>query len=234
MANFQPSELELEKSFERNANGTVYTGAGDPSIDFASSSSFANEAASKRSFAFEIKNEGTDDVVVALCPAHYTEVADLNAEQNLAVDFIAKDGTQGDGAKKITIKGNPSRVAQFLNYTKFCATRVHSMIVKVTADTMLDEPFQHRSVTPFAGGEGFRNITPSNYVNEDTNNPLMATVDCQSENFQFSPMRLVTYRVPGGESVKVTMLVGASENRDLELARKATEGRINVASKLNI
>ena len=234
MANFQPSEQELEKSFERNANGTVYTGAGDPSLDFDSSSSFANEATSKRSFAFEIHNKGTEDAVIALCPAHYNEVSLLNAEQNLAVDFIAKDGEQGTtDAKKITIKGNPSRISQFLQYTKYCATRIHTMIVKVSEETMLDNPFQHRSVTPFAGGENFHSITPSSYVDENTQNPKMATVDCQSEGLQFSPMRLVTYRVPAGANVKITMLIGASENRDLELARKAAEGRINVASRLN-
>lgn len=234
MANFQPSEQELEKSFERNANGTVYTGAGDPSLDFDSSSSFANESASKRSFAFEIHNKGSEDVTVALCPAHYNDAALLSAEQNLSVDFIAKDGEQTDGEKKISIKGNPSKISQFLQYTKYCATRIHTMIVKVSEETMLDNPFQHRSVTPFAGGENFHSITPSNYVDENTQNPKMATVDCQSESFQFSPMRLVTYRVPAGANVKITMLMGASENRDLELSRKAAEGRINVASRLNV
>ena len=234
MANFNPSEQELEKSFERNANGVVYTGAGDYSLDFDSASSFANEASSKRSFSFELINGGTADAVVALCPAHYNDVATLNAEQNVAVDFIVKDGQQTSGEdKKLTVKGNPSKVSQLLQYTKYCATRVHTMIVKVSEETMLDNPFQHRSVTPFAGGENFHSITPSNYVDENTQNQKMATVDCQAEGLQFSPMRLVTYRVPAGKTVKVTMLMGASENRDLELARKAVEGRINVASKLN-
>ena len=61
----------------------------------------------------------------------------------------------------------------------------------------------------------------------------MATVDCQSEDLQLSPLRLVLYRIPAGQNIKITMLMGASENRDLELSRKAKEGRINVASKMN-
>ena len=80
MAQFNPSEQELEQSFDRNANGAVYTGAGDFSLDFESSSSFANETASKRSFSVELKNTGAEDVVVALCPAHYNDAALLSAE----------------------------------------------------------------------------------------------------------------------------------------------------------
>ena len=66
----------------------------DFSLDFESSSSFANETASKRSFSVELKNIGAEDAVVALCPAHYNDAALLSAEQNIAVDFIAKDGEQ--------------------------------------------------------------------------------------------------------------------------------------------
>lgn len=233
MAQFNPSEQELEQSFDRNANGAVYTGAGDFSLDFESSSSFANETASKRSFSVELKNIGAEDAVVALCPAHYNDAALLSAEQNIAVDFIAKDGEQTKDEKKIVIKGSPSKISQLLSYTKQCATRVHTMIVKVSEEGMLDNPFQHRTVTPFAGGENLRNITPANYVDENTQNAKMATVDCQSEDLQLSPLRLVLYRIPAGQNIKITMLMGASENRDLELSRKAKEGRINVASKMN-
>ncbi len=228
---FQATSEEIDSAFQSNANGS-YNGIGDPSIDFANQNSFANEPSSKRQFKMTLKNTMDEDKTIALAPGYHSSASDILDANGVAVDAILAEGTlltEGTGSDQtvVTAKGNPKSIDLFVAAFKQNPTRIVSISLNASDSSVLGQPIYHKSLSPYAGGSEFRMITPSDYVDEHTQQPNRATCDVQSEDLQFDSSTVVLYTIPAGEEVEITMYIGAILNTSLELRRKAKYGRMS-------
>lgn len=227
---FKATEAELMKAMASNASGN-YNGQGDLALDYGDASNWGNENKSQRQFVFDLKNTGSADVTLALCPGSHALAAIKDANGN-AVDAILKEGevisdtTNADATKKLSAKGLPKSIDEFLLYVKNHPTRIHTMKFQVSDESVLSNPMYFKTITPFAGAAEFDQFTPANSIDENTQQSNRATCDLQAIDFQFNCDRHIVYTIPAGKTVQVTMLIGAISNESLELSRKASYGRI--------
>lgn len=209
------SEKMVQDALAARAEGTGYTGAGDNLIDFGSASSFVDEDSSAKRFSLKITNKSAEDVLLQLNEI----IAGIEGSK------VVKEGTV---VENVTAKGSPRSIEILKNYIASNPIRLRSIKLNVDNVEQLDQPLRYIVETPFKTGVEEERI-PSNYQNQDTNNPLMTEVTDIKE-WVLSKFSTVAFKVGAGRTVNLSILFGASIDLKKALDKKAVEAAQTVAT----
>lgn len=209
------SEKMVQDALNARAEGNGYTGAGDNMIDFGSASSFVDEDSSAKRFSLKITNKSAEDVLLQLNEI----IAGIEGSK------VVKEGTV---VENVTAKGSPRSIEILKNYIASNPIRLRSIKLNVDNVEQLDQPLRYIVETPFKTGVEEERI-PSNYQNQDTNNPLMTEVTDIKE-WVLSKFSTVAFKVGAGRTVNLSILFGASIDLKKALDKKAVEAAQTVAN----
>lgn len=209
------SEKMVQDALNARAEGNGYTGAGDNMIDFGSASSFVDEDSSAKRFSLKITNKSAVDVLLQLNEI----IAGIEGSK------VVKEGTV---VENVTAKGSPRSIEILKNYIASNPIRFRSIKLNVDNVEQLDQPLRYIVETPFKTGVEEERI-PSNYQNQDTNNPLMTEVTDIKE-WVLSKFSTVAFKVGAGRTVNLSILFGASIDLKKALDKKAVEAAQTVAT----
>ncbi len=209
------SEKMVQDALNARAEGNGYTGAGDNMIDFGSASSFVDEDSSAKRFSLKITNKSAEDVLLQLNEI----IAGIEGSK------VVKEGTV---VENVTAKGSPRSIEILKNYIASNPIRLRSIKLNVDNVEQLDQPLRYIVETPFKTGVEEERI-PSNYQNQDTNNPLMTEVTDIKE-WVLSKFSTVAFKVGAGRTVNLSILFGASIDLKKALDKKAVEAAQTVAT----
>ena len=209
------SEKMVQDALNARAEGNGYTGAGDNMIDFGSASSFVDEDSSAKRFSLKITNKSAKDVLLQL-----NEII-----AGIEGSVVVKEGTV---VENVTAKGSPRSIEILKNYIASNPIRLRSIKLNVDNVEQLDQPLRYIVETPFKTGVEEERI-PSNYQNQDTNNPLMTEVTDIKE-WVLSKFSTVAFKVGAGRTVNLSILFGASIDLKKALDKKAVEAAQTVAT----
>lgn len=209
------SEKMVQDALNARAEGNGYTGAGDNMIDFGSASSFVDEDSSAKRFSLKITNKSAKDVLLQLNEI----IAGIEGSE------VVKEGTV---VENVTAKGSPRSIEILKNYIASNPIRLRSIKLNVDNVEQLDQPLRYIVETPFKTGIEEERI-PSNYQNQDTNNPLMTEVTDIKE-WVLSKFSTVAFKVGAGRTVNLSILFGASIDLKKALDKKAVEAAQTVAN----
>lgn len=209
------SEKMVQDALNARAEGNGYTGAGDNMIDFGSASSFVDEDSSAKRFSLKITNKSAKDVLLQLNEI----IARIEGSE------VVKEGTV---VENVTAKGSPRSIEILKNYIASNPIRLRSIKLNVDNVEQLDQPLRYIVETPFKTGVEEERI-PSNYQNQDTNNPLMTEVTDIKE-WVLSKFSTVAFKVGAGRTVNLSILFGASIDLKKALDKKAVEAAQTVAN----
>lgn len=209
------SEKMVQDALNARAEGNGYTGAGDNMIDFGSASSFVDEDSSAKRFSLKITNKSAVDVLLQLNEI----IAGIEGSN------VVKEGTV---VENVTAKGSPRSIEILKNYIASNPIRLRSIKLNVDNVEQLDQPLRYIVETPFKTGVEEERI-PSNYQNQDTNNPLMTEVTDIKE-WVLSKFSTVAFKVGAGRTVNLSILFGASIDLKKALDKKAVEAAQTVAT----
>ena len=209
------SEKMVQDALNARAEGNGYTGAGDNMIDFGSASSFVDEDSSAKRFSLKITNKSAVDVLLQLNEI----IAGIEGSK------VVKEGTV---VENVTAKGSPRSIEILKNYIASNPIRLRSIKLNVDNVEQLDQPLRYIVETPFKTGVEEERI-PSNYQNQDTNNPLMTEVTDIKE-WVLSKFSTVAFKVGAGRTVNLSILFGASIDLKKALDKKAVEAAQTVAT----
>lgn len=209
------SEKMVQDALNPRAEGNSYTGAEDNMIDFGSASSFVDEDSSAKRFSLKITNKSAEDVLLQLNEI----IAEIEGSE------VVKEGTV---VENVTAKGSPRSIEILKNYIASNPIRLRSIKLNVDNVEQLDQPLRYIVETPFKTGVEEERI-PSNYQNQDTNNPLMTEVTDIKE-WVLSKFSTVAFKVCAGRTVNLSILFGASIDLKKALDKKAVEAAQTVAA----
>ena len=226
------SDAELKQAMKARAEGANYTGAGDNLLDFGRASSFIDEARSGKTFSMALKNEGVNDIFVAICPGYFTDPADIKTAAGVPADAIIKDGVividAGQPTEKtLRVTGSPRPASTLLGYVQNIPSRLVGISVRVSDSAQLDEPLILRSETPFEVASEVQ-VIPSDFQLSADSNENLVRLDNLGD-WTLSSQNILLYKVRAGKTATLSMVFGASLNIVKGVNNKAEEARLNVA-----
>lgn len=224
--NFTTQELQDAAKRPGFANGEVYTGQDDRTIDFGQGSSFADERTGEITITID-GSAAAADKTIALHPGMLATAAQIKDENGTAVDAILVDGVVIVGA--ISASATPKSIASVQGYTHSNPTRIVGIKVSVDDIEQLDSAIYYREESPFRNVGDDRRI-PSSYKSENQQNEKIATIkDLGSSNWIMGANSVLIYKVLAGRKVTLTFYMGASASAFNHLKRASNDGRANLA-----
>lgn len=212
------SDKTLNKALAGKAEGTAYTGAGDPFINFGNASSFLDEDQSGKRFNINLVNTESTDITV--------NINDIVGAISGALEI--KEGViTGSAQTGLSCTGSPRPADVLVNYVKQFPTRIRSIKFKVDNAEQLDEPIYYIHENPFKSPVEEQRV-PSDFQSQDTNNPNMVEVN-DIQDWQLSRISTIKYTVRAGRTVSLAILCGGTFDGSQALAEKADEAAENVA-----
>lgn len=222
------SDALMQDALAGKAEGGNYFGAGDNVLDFGKGKSFIDEESSAKTFQVIITNSGSETASICLCPASENVAANIKDSAGVAVDCIMKEGVMLDSVdKKLSAKGTPRPIDEFVKYIRNHPTRLNSIRVKVDKLDQLDEPLIMRSETPWQTAVEERRV-PVDKQSEKDNFPNIVKID-DVRGWMLSCDTTLLYSVQPNSSVTLTLFCGASLDTTKALANKASEAENNAA-----
>jgi hypothetical protein len=208
----------LQTAMSGKAEGSAYTGAADPTINFGNASSFIDEDQSGKRFNFNITNTTDTDQVI--------NINDIIGA--IAGSLELKEGViTGSAQTGLSCVGSPRKTDLLVNYVKQYPSRIRSIKFKVDNAEQLDEPIYFITETPFKSQVEEQRV-PSDYQSQDTNNPNMVEVS-DVKDWLLSNKSTIKYCVHAGRQVSISILFGASFDEVQALEEKAQTAAENVA-----
>tara|TARA_R110002126_G_scaffold289552_2_gene444699 strand:- start:1356 stop:2045 length:690 start_codon:yes stop_codon:yes gene_type:complete len=217
---------------EMNQNAPVpYTGIGDM-VQFGTASSFAGEKITGREFGFDIVNSGLADKVVAICPANFSLLSELNVK--FTADAIIKDGITVDSAD-ITVTAHDSKntIKSFLDYIKKTPTRVVSLALDSDNKANFTKSIElHTGVCPWESSiETFVNLRK--FVSASQTQVDRTDVDLLANGtpLEFSHESVILVKVVAGSRMTFNMSIGGKMSLPAHLRNRAQLAQNYLASK---
>lgn len=222
------SDAQMQEALAGKAEGGNYFGAGDNMLDFGKGKSFIDEEDSAKTFQLIITNTGTETASISLCPGSENVPENIKDSSGVAVDCIMKEGVMLDGdTKKLSAKGTPRSIDEFVKYIRNHPVRLLSFRIKVDKLDQLDEALILRSETPWGTAVEERRL-PVDYQTEKDNYPNIVKIT-DVRGWILSCDTTLLYKVQRNSSVTLTFYCGASLDTTQALVNKASEAETNAA-----
>lgn len=222
------SDALMQEALAGKAEGGNYFGAGDNMLDFGKGKSFIDEEDSAKTFQIILTNTGTEAASISLCPASENVAANIKSSDGVAVDCIMKEGViLNSETKKLSAKGTPRSIDEFVKFIRNHPTRILSFRIKVDKLDQLDEALVMRSETPWQTAVEERRV-PVDYQTEKDNYPNIVKIN-DVRGWMLSCDTTLLYKVQAGSSVTLTFYCGASLDTTKALVNKASEAETNAA-----
>lgn len=205
------SSKEMQEAIAANADGQEnYVGLNDAMLDFGDANSFINESEANKEFTMKFVN-GT----AATQKIQFNKVL-----EDVANHTVIKEGNivtvSGSPDTYLTGNGDPASIDKLLKLIEFSPLRVRAIKIDVNSEAQLSEPIKMYESNVFRT-DSHRQIVPSNYQDQTTNNTKTVTVDV---NYVLSMRHTLLYAIRPSAEVTMTFFFGASLDLDTALNQK--------------